>query len=81
MSTQRLDAQFHFHSTLVWTINRFKCCKSDSTVQAQARATAPIAEPVKQEEVETKTEVSETKEEEVAAEEEAAKKGYNCCGL
>lgn len=60
----------------------FKCCKSDSTVPAQqARATAPIADPVKQEEIETKTEVSETKEEEVAAEEEAAKKGYNCCGL
>eukprot|EP00557_Chaetoceros_sp_GSL56_P012838 CAMPEP_0176482868 /NCGR_PEP_ID=MMETSP0200_2-20121128/3612_1 /TAXON_ID=947934 /ORGANISM="Chaetoceros sp., Strain GSL56" /LENGTH=57 /DNA_ID=CAMNT_0017879227 /DNA_START=12 /DNA_END=185 /DNA_ORIENTATION=+ len=55
----------------------FKCCKSDATIQTEARATAPVAEPVKQDEVETAT-VSVSEE---VAEEEAVQKGYNCCGL
>lgn len=58
----------------------FKCCKSDATIQTGPRATAPVAEPVKQDEVETTTVASDNKEEEVA-EEEVAKMGYNCCGL
>lgn len=76
------DAHNHLRIWLWSYIHRlFKCCKSDSTVQAEVRATAPVADAVKQEEVETKTEASETKDEEIAAEEEAAKKGYSCCGL
>jgi len=56
----------------------FNCCKSDAVVERAAPVDAPVDALLKVED-EVMTEVAANEEE--VAEDEAAAKGYNCCGI